>query len=243
MAEKKCFIIMPITTPEDKLSLYQNDKQHFDHVLECLFKPSIKKAGFKPIGPISKGSNVIHADIIKKLDKSDLVLCDMSCLNPNVFFEFGIRTSLNKPVSVVVDDVTDPIPFDTAIINREEYSSALETWNIEKSITILSEHIKKCYDENNIENPLWKYFSLTSTAEISKSKDEASKTELIEIQLESILKKMDYLLEDPRIKRFEEIKEKNDKQMINYIVSTLANYKIGTSRFKILKNNHILHFR
>jgi len=44
---------------------------------------------------------LIHAEIIRNIENADLVLCDMSCLNPNVFFEFGIRTSLNKPVSVV----------------------------------------------------------------------------------------------------------------------------------------------
>ena len=130
MAETKktCFIIMPITTPDSFVEIYRDGKDHFKHVLECLFIPAVEKAGFEAIPPIAKGSDLIHAEIIKNLETADLVLCDMSCLNPNVFFEFGIRTSLNKPVSVVKDELTVNVPFDTGILNNKEYDSKLDTW-------------------------------------------------------------------------------------------------------------------
>jgi hypothetical protein len=38
---------------------------------------------------MSKGSEIIQADIIRNLHAADLVLCDLSTLNANVFFEFG----------------------------------------------------------------------------------------------------------------------------------------------------------
>ena len=91
--KKTCFIIMPITTPEELIPRFKNDKNHFLHVLENLFVPAIEKADFKSIKPIAKGSDLIHAEIIKNLNVADLVLCDMSILNPNVFFEYGIRIS------------------------------------------------------------------------------------------------------------------------------------------------------
>ena len=34
---------MPITTPDDKIDLYNGDKDHFKHVLEYLFIPAIKE--------------------------------------------------------------------------------------------------------------------------------------------------------------------------------------------------------
>ena len=57
-----CFIIMPITTPNDKLEDYNNDKDHFKHVLDHLFIPAIEKAGFEPKSPITKGSSLIQGE-------------------------------------------------------------------------------------------------------------------------------------------------------------------------------------
>jgi len=81
---------MPVTTPEHSIAAYGGDKDHFKHVLECLFIPAVEKAGLKPIPPIAKGADVIHAGIVQNLEKTDIVLCDMSSLNANVFFELGI---------------------------------------------------------------------------------------------------------------------------------------------------------
>ena len=112
MSKPTCFIIMPLTTPARYVDHYKGDTDHFIHVLDHLFKPAIQAAGMDPIPPISKGSEIIHGDIIRNLETADLVLCDMSILNPNVFFELGIRTALNKSVAIIRDNVTERIPFD-----------------------------------------------------------------------------------------------------------------------------------
>jgi len=163
--KKKCFIIMPITTPEGMVDKYRDRDKHFSHVLDCLFLPSIEKAGFAPIPPIAKGSDLIHADIIENLETSDLVLCDMSCLNPNVFFEFGIRTSLNKPVSVVKDELTEKVPFDTGILNYQEYKSSLNPWELEAEVTKLAEHLRVSGERSKGQNTLWRYFGMKSKGE------------------------------------------------------------------------------
>jgi len=162
--EKKCFIIMPITTPGFMVEKYRDGKDHFKHVLECLFMPGVQKAGYQVVPPTAKGADLIHAGIVHNLETADIVLCDMSGLNPNVFFEFGIRTSLNKPVCVVRDELTDKVPFDTAILNYHEYKSSLETWEIEAEIKLLSEHIAASAERSKNENTLWKYFGLKKVA-------------------------------------------------------------------------------
>ena len=50
----KAFIIMPVSTPGESVSLYQNDSEHFNHVLEHIFVPALAKAGFSPIRPSAK---------------------------------------------------------------------------------------------------------------------------------------------------------------------------------------------
>jgi hypothetical protein len=188
MAEKKtCFIIMPIRTPDGVLTTYRDGKDHFKHVLECLFVPAIEKAGFEPIPPSAKGSDLIHAGIVENLEKSNLVLCDMSCLNPNVFFEFGIRTSLNKPVCIVKDELTDEVPFDAGILNYQGYSSILGAWEREEQVEALVKHIEASEAGSKGENTLWKYFGLKSEAKPYQGEPGTeSKLDLLAIQLDGL---------------------------------------------------------
>jgi len=190
--EKTCFIIMPITTPESVINSYRDKADHFKHVLDCLFKPAFQKAGYKPIPPIAKGADLIHADIIKNLEASDIVLCDMSSLNPNVFFEFGIRTSLNKPVCVVKDELTKKVPFDTGIINHHEYQSSLEPWELEPEIRKLSDHIIASDKRSQNQNTLWKYFGLKSEAVPYQGEHGAdAKIDYLTMQFDSLRNRLD----------------------------------------------------
>lgn len=178
---------MPISTPEDWLIHYSNDKDHFEHVLEHLLIPSIEKVDLEPISPKTKGSELIHGEIIKNIEIADLVICDMSTLNPNVFFELGIRTALNKPVCLIKDDVTPKIPFDTLIINNHEYLSALNPWTLDEEIKAISNHIEESLKTNEDTNSLWKYFSLSSTAHpVEPEKGIDGKIDFLTMQIEAL---------------------------------------------------------
>lgn len=101
------------------------------HVLEHLFVPAIEAAGFTAIRPTVEGSALIHSEIISNLERADLVLVDISRHNPNVFFELGVRTSLDKPVCLVRDNFTDVLPFDTAGLNTPTYDASLAPWKLD----------------------------------------------------------------------------------------------------------------
>jgi hypothetical protein len=113
-----CVIAMPLTTPIEAIPVYGGDGDHFRHVLEHLFAPACEKAGYRPVRPSTRGAQLIHAEIVKHLEQSDLVLYDHSGHNPNVFFELGIRTALDRPVALVRDEKSEQLAFDTSILNR-----------------------------------------------------------------------------------------------------------------------------
>lgn len=207
--KKTCFIIMPLTTPDAFISQFKGDNKHFLHVLDNIFVPAIEKADFNPIKPIAKGSDLIQAEIIKNLNDADLVLCDMSILNPNVFFEYGIRTALNKPVCVVKDNLTQSIPFDTAIINFHSYSPELNTWETKEEIDKLSRHIAESYERNPSNNNLWKYFGLTTQVKFDVKQSEENRIELLMLELRSL---KDLIVSENRI-NFE--KEQRKSKTLN----------------------------
>ncbi len=212
MADKEsCFIIMPISTPDSMVNGYRDREKHFNHVLECLFVPGVEKAGYNAIPPTTKGSDLIHAEIINNLETAELVLCDMSVLNPNVFFEFGIRTALNKPVCVVKDDQTSSVPFDTAVLNYHEYKSSLEPWELQLEIDKIVDHIKVAAEKSKNQNQLWKYFGLkTSASPYAVEQGEDNKIDYLTMQVESLGRKMEEIASPYTI----EIKSERPEDML-----------------------------
>lgn len=180
---KECFVAMPITTSEfyaDRCG----DRDHFDHVLNHLFRPALKGAGYETISPTAAGSGLIHAEIIRHLEEADLVLCDLSGLNPNVFFELGIRTALDRPIAIVKDNLTPQIPFDLGAINTLTYDSALNPWTLTGEIPRMIEHIISSTQSSHDGNAMWRYFGLTKRA---------SPAELVDNPLEA---KIDLILSE-----------------------------------------------
>ncbi len=159
---RTCFVAMPITTTDP--STYQGDADHFRHVLDHLFVPAIERAGFEAIKPIAQGADVIHAEIISSLEKADLVLCDVSTLNPNVFFELGVRTSLNRPICLIRDEKTLRIPFDTTLLNHHTYQSSLAPWDLAEQVVALADHLAISYQRSSGTNALWRHFGLSIVA-------------------------------------------------------------------------------
>lgn len=201
---------MPITTPVSYIETYHNDKDHFANVLEHIFIPALEKAGFEAISPKSTGSDIIHGDIISNLSNCELVLCDMSLVNPNVFFEFGIRCALDKPVALVIDDKTEKVPFDTGIINFLTYRST-PLWDKDNEIERLSMHIKDSYEKSKGRNSLWKYFGIKQIGAFSP--ENATPDD-----------KLDYIIQ----------RLSGDKLMIEYQESAFSNLSPAEKRVLLL---------
>jgi hypothetical protein len=154
---------MPVTTPRSYAEKLR-DTSHFLHVLDHLLRPALREAGYRVIDPMSRGAQLIQAGIIQNLEQADLVLCDLSSLNANVFFELGIRTSLNRPVALVKDKMTEQIPFDLNVINTHTYDESLTPWTLSSEVERLAEHVKAVDTGAGSGNDMWSIFGLTKRA-------------------------------------------------------------------------------
>jgi hypothetical protein len=184
--ERECFTIMPITTPPHYVEL-TGDPDHFGHVMRHLHKPAIERAGYRFISPSVTNATIIQAQIIRHLETAELVLCDISYLNANVFFELGIRVALDRPVALVRDSLTADIPFDNAMMSCHTYDARLDPWILEDQITGLTEYIGEA--GANKQNAMWQYFGITRRAQ------EADPDDLEQQQFKQIFRELTELRE------------------------------------------------
>ncbi len=80
-------------------------------------------------------AEVIQNTIIRNLYHSDVVVCDLSSQNPNVFFELGVRMTFRKPCILIVDSNTKA-PFDVSSIKYLKYPKTLHKYELERELEI-----------------------------------------------------------------------------------------------------------
>ncbi|GBR15475.1 hypothetical protein [Gluconobacter frateurii] len=136
-----CGIVMPISTMSDDYT-----KLHWSLVKEVI-DTAIEKAGFQSRPAwVDPSKDVIHAKIIKNIYECEIIICDLSNLNPNVMLETGIRLSTKKPIIIITDGVTKP-PFD---INPIEYIEYPRNLNYKDTILFINELSSKILDTSEL---------------------------------------------------------------------------------------------
>ena len=139
-AKPTCFVAMPISDVEPYAP------GHFRRVFDHLITPACEKAGFTPIlASDVKETNMIVLDVLDRLYKAEMVLCDVSARNPNVFFELGFRQAFNRPVTLIKDDVTERV-FDIAGLRDVTYEHSLRVDAVQEAISRIAERMAATYD-------------------------------------------------------------------------------------------------
>lgn len=114
---KKCFFVTPIGDDNS------DERRNSNDVLEFLLEPVCKDLGFQ-VTRVDQINDVdrITETIISELKNADLVIVDMTNHNPNVFYEFGFRHALNKPLIPIIKKDSSNIPFDVSTLRTITYS-------------------------------------------------------------------------------------------------------------------------
>lgn len=123
--EKKpvCGIVMPISPIDDCTA------SHWKNV-KTILEDAITAAKYIPnLVSDANDSGIIQKRIVQNLYDNEIVVCDISCKNPNVMFELGMRLAFDKPTIIVIDDKTD-YSFDTAPIEHLIYPRNLTYFEI-----------------------------------------------------------------------------------------------------------------
>lgn len=145
---KTCFVACPIGDAGSQV------RRQSDCLLEYIIKPSLEGHGYCEPVRVDKSDKPAHitTEIIQNLISSDLVIADLSTLNPNVFYELGIRHAFKKPC-ILVSDWKDRPPFDVAGINTIKYVYDDPNSHSEV-ITRIRDQLTAFGNKNEVSNPV-----------------------------------------------------------------------------------------
>jgi len=182
-----CGIVMPIS------SIDGCNENHWGDVLMIL-NEVVEDAGFDG-NLVSNADDVgiIHKRIIQNLYDNPIVICDVSCKNPNVMFELGLRLAFDKPTIIIKDDKTS-YTFDTSAIEHIEYPRDLRFTKITDFKSLLAEKLKATYKKSTEDKnytTFLKHFGEFKVAKIDQK--EVSGQEFIIDELKSMRKFMSRL--------------------------------------------------
>lgn len=138
--KKTCGLIMPIS------AIGEYDEEHWKEVKECL-EDTITEMGFEVRMVSDSDLNLlIPSNIVQALFQDDIIICDISGVNPNVMFELGLRIGFNKSYIILFDE-KQKIPFDINTISCLKYPSTLNKVQMKKFEKNLRERIEKTVQE------------------------------------------------------------------------------------------------
>lgn len=197
---KKCFVVCPIGADDSK------ERAQSDSLLKYILEPVLKEFDFEIIRADKINSpNIITDDILKNLNESELVICDISSHNPNVFYELGYRHAINKTCITMVHK-DESIPFDLSQHRTIKYSKDID--DVEKAKKHLSEMLGTYEDDGYSESNFPANSNQTSNgellrylidikSEVSDLKDLLKNNPSNDIPNEAITPLMTMMFEDP----------------------------------------------
>ena len=113
------FIIMPFT------------EAWSDDVWKQVLQPAIKEINMVPVRADDLYGRNIMEDVWQGILKAEIIICDTTGRNPNVFYELGIAHTLGKKVLLLTQDLND-IPFDLQAYRHIKYDVTITGGNILK---------------------------------------------------------------------------------------------------------------
>lgn len=145
---KTCFLVMPIRESGTA------EHEHFRTVRETLIKPALVDLGYEVIraDDISQSGDITK-DMVELLANSELVVADLTDLNPNVFYELGARHALRKNGTIMlVDETRTSIPFDLQPFRTIKYQPTLIGAELVRAK--LSEYASSMDPDGGADNPI-----------------------------------------------------------------------------------------
>ena len=153
MSKRKAFMIMPF-----------ND--NFFEVFEMLRREFESDFEFSHAGEEGNQQNILK-DIIQPIYDADVIIADLTGLNPNVLYELGVAHTFNKKTIIITQDDLASLPFDLKSYRAKSYTTHFKKFaelvedmkrNLDGVISgdvVFSNPVKDFISFSNISNTPW----------------------------------------------------------------------------------------
>jgi hypothetical protein len=214
--EKKCFVAMPFD-------------ESFKDIYEYSIKEAIEEAGYVCIrgDELPCGGSILK-NIVQNINRSHLIIVDMTTKNPNVMYELGLAHGLIKNVILIVRDMSD-VPFDLSSyhiityqkqddlkcgkILKKSILKAIESFENKK--TILGNPVQDYLDKD--EQPVAPEIFKQTESELDKKNQEVKELSIrldtLESYTQKSMQKSDVIKKDPPIEHVYQEKQTSKKKL------------------------------
>lgn len=114
--KKKCFVITPIGEQNSEI------RRHIDGIIDYVVKPALDEKFVVEVAHRNSDIGTITDRIIRQIYEADLVIANLTGLNPNVMYELAIRYAFGKPAIVIALSGTK-LPFDMSTVSTLFYEN------------------------------------------------------------------------------------------------------------------------
>ena len=185
--QKRCFVITPIGGKDS------DTRRATDGLLNAVIKPVMINLGFEVfVAHEIETSGSITKQIIEHLLHDEMVIANLTGLNPNVMYELAVRHAQRKPVVSIAQEGT-VLPFDIAdertLFYVDDLAGSQELKPRLQSMTI------EVLNDNSLDNPVYRVANtvIIKGTQETKERDDYILTELTKIraQLDQVQMKQD----------------------------------------------------
>lgn len=150
LEKKQCFVVGPIGDDDS------DDRIHADWLLEDIIEPVFKE--HFPDFDVTRADKIsnpgqITSQVITALLEAELVIADLTTLNPNAFYEIGIRHTIQKPI-IHVHLEGQRIPFDIAPFRSIKFSRRRPSDIRAARASLLASVSEATNPDHEIDNPV-----------------------------------------------------------------------------------------
>ena len=159
MTKKRCFVVMGYGVRQD---LSSGKKINLDRVYQEIIRPVVTGCGYECI----RGDEVLDSGLIDEsmyygILESDLVVADISTLNPNAIYELGVRHGVRKYRTIIMMESGDKFFFDLNHNRTITYAYHRNKTTFEEEAAKVRDRLEKIIKSieatDQIDSPLYKF--------------------------------------------------------------------------------------